>query len=960
MNFKHTFFLSAAVLLVSASGTFAQVKKKPTPSPKSKPVSPAQQIAPQASASTSAAQTLPVDPQLVKGTLPNGFTYYIRSTKAVPKVADLLLINKAGSIQETDAQRGYAHLISHLALKGTTNFSKSDLSAFTKNYKIIIKPDTNVMTGYDETVYRLTIPGDTADVLNKSLNLLAGWAGNVNFDAADVNDVKNAALAELKAASSLMKTRLDNAALPVLLNKSRYAQRNPKGEEATIAAADASALKSFYTDWYRPDLQAIVIVGDVDAKKIEGMIKTIFGNLKSPANPKPIIAYPIAPVAGTTVQFATDKDLPYVVTQVIIKHPQAVVKTTANYMENVKLNLFNEMLTQRFEELKQQSNSPFMFAQAGYSSFISKQDAFVAMAVADPRGVERATKTLAEEIERIRKFGFVATELERAKQNGLAQIAYEYEQRDRILPGNIATDYQRNFLSGNAVTGTSFKYNFYLDNIGKIDLAAMNALAAKLLTDQNRVILIQAPEAEKAQLPTEQALRSWFTGAGANLSAYEDNASNPLMEKLPTPGKVTSITTDSTLMVTNVVLSNGVKVLLKPTQFQQGQIILNGFAFGGSSLASDQDYVSADLAAKVISMSGVAGFSQTQLEGILRNKGVNVAPYINDVTHGFAGFSSAADFGEAIQLMHLYFTQPRKDAAAWDRLISQTKGSLVLRGADEISIFQDTVAALLSNYNKRGMTTIIPQLNTASLDRAYQFYKDRFSNAANFTFTFTGSFTVEAILPFLETYLGSLPTKPGTETFKDLGVHPVSGVVNKTITKGRNDKAISQLIFSGTYDYNDANNIDLDAIETVLYLKVAQRLNDTTGNSQVSVRSNYSKIPSSRYKVTIDIECPVADLDKVTNVVMDEINKFKQTGALQKELNTFILEEAKSTQSQMRQNAFWSSAMNVTAQNGDNPHKVLLRAQMLQQLTIARTKEAASKFLNPANLIKVTLLPEKK
>src|SRR5215217_6501477 len=314
MNFKHTFFLSATMLLFTAGGAFAQVKKKPTPSPKSKPVSPAKQIAPQQTSQASSSQVLPVDPELVKGVLPNGLTYYIRSTKAVAKVADLMLVTKAGSIQETDAQSGYAHLISNLALKGTANFPKNELADFVEKYKLYLKADTSAIAGYDESIYRLTIPGDTADVLSKSLNLLAGWAGNISFDATDINAVKTAAIADLKSSAQTSRGRLDKAGLPVLLNNSRYALRNPKGEEATIAAADAASLKSFYTDWYRPDLQAVIVVGDIDVKKVEGMIKSTFSNLKSPVNAKPLVNYSIAPVAGTAVKFVTDKDLPYVVT----------------------------------------------------------------------------------------------------------------------------------------------------------------------------------------------------------------------------------------------------------------------------------------------------------------------------------------------------------------------------------------------------------------------------------------------------------------------------------------------------------------------------------------------------------------------------------------------------------------------------------------------------------------------
>lgn len=947
MNFKHTFFLPATVLLVTASSVFAQVKKKPSPSPKSKPVSPAQQIAPQAGV-----QTLPTDPLLIKGILPNGLTYYIRNTKALPKRAELVLINKAGSVLETDAQRGYAHIISHLALKGS-------VSTLQKN-KIKLKADSNAIAGYDESVYRLNLPTDTAGVLDNGLNVLATWAGGISFDAADVSAAKTGALDELKTAAGISKDRLDKLTLPFLLNNSRYGMRNPKGDEATIGAADGVSLKSFYTDWYRPNLQAVIVVGDIDVQQIETLIKNKFSQLKNPLNAKTVTPNTIPAVTGTPIKFITDKDLEYVITQVLIKHPQAAAKTPATYMQTVELGLFNDMVASRLDEIRQQSNSPFLFAQAGYNTFMGKQDAFTATALANPARVDTAIKSLAEEIERLRKFGFVATELERAKQAAIEQVAYEYQQRENILPYSITGEYQRNFLTGSVPTGVSYKYNYYLNNIGKIDLTAMNALAAKLVTDQNRVILIQAPESAKAQLPTEQAVRGWFTTTGSALAAYEDNASVPLMDKLPGRGKVVETKTDSIILTTNITLANGVKVILKPTSFQQGQIILNGFAPGGTSLAADQDFASAELAARVISTSGIANFNQTQLERMMRNKSVNVAPFTTDVIHGITGFTTPNDFETALQLLHLYFTKPRKDAAVWQNTLSQTKAALVMRGADEISMFQDTVNAVLSGYNKRGMSTTIAQLNAASLDKAYQFYKDRFANAGNFTFTFTGSFTVEAIIPFLEIYLGTLPATGPVETFKNLGIHPPAGNITKTIVKGKSDKAVAQLVYSGIYDYNEINNIDLDAVERILYLKIAQRITDTTGNTEITVLANYAKSPESRYRITVSVECPATDFDKVTGIINEEVNKFKQSGAEQKELNTFVLEDARNTQSQMRQNTFWSGALSVSAQTGSDPDKILQHVQQLQQLTIARTKEAANKYLNSANLIKLILLPEKK
>lgn len=951
MNFKKPIFLWALASLITTGGAFAQVKRKPTPSPRKKPISAARQIKP---------ESFPVDPNIITGKLPNGLTYYIRNNHVPKNTAELLLVNKVGSVLETDAQRGMANFIGNMALGGSRDFPKSAMADYLQKHHIKFRADSNVYTSYDETVYRISVPTDTVQVFEKGFNILANWAGHLTFnDPAAISSVQVSLAEAAHLGGRNAKERLQQQTLPVLLNNSRYALRPPIGKEEAIKSFTAASVKSFYTDWYRPDLQAIIAVGDFDPKQVEALIKANFSALKNPAPEKPRTQYTVAPTPGTVVKYATDKEFPYTLAQIIVKHPQAGVKTPADFLQHVRTGLFNQMLYSRIAEVSQQANSPFLLGQASYGDFLGKQDAFTTLVIAKPGEFETGVKAIAAETERIRKFGFTSTELERAKQLALKEVENVYNLKEYTPSINFPGQYERNFLSGFAIFNIDYEYNYYINNIGKISLEDMNAVAQRFITDQNRVILIEGPESEKDKLPNEQTVLQWLSDAGKGLTQYIDNASIPLMTAAPVPGKVVNSKTDSTILVTNLTLSNGVKVILKPTQFSNNQILINGYGFGGTSLASDQDFVSANLASDVIGNSGVANFNQDQLSKMLREKNVSIIPYIGDISQGLSGYATGADFETAMQLIYLYFTQPRKDADAWKANLDKNKTFMVYSNIGPMSVFKDTVAAVLNNYNPRGLTLTLDKLNTASLDKAYSFYKDRFADAANFTFTFTGNFTVKDITPFLTIYLGSLPSTHKNETYKNLGIHPPAGQITKTVRKGSGDKAAVQLVYSGAYDYNEANNVQMDALEAVLDIKLLNnRLTEENGASSAGVRVNYVKIPEGRYKITISFNCDPANVDKLIANTVEEINKIRLNGADQKEIQAFIIQEARTTQEQLRQNAYWGASLSAAAQNQENPDRIISHVQDLEQITIPSTKETANKYLSGTNFIKFIFLPE--
>jgi len=944
--------IAALALSIAADFSFAQVKRKPVPSPKEKPVAIATQLR---------GNLLPVDPDVIIGKLPNGLTYYIRKNTEPKNRAELYLVNKAGSVLETDAQQGLAHFTEHMAFNGTRDFPKNELVNYLQKAGVKFGADLNAYTSFDETVYQLPLPTDSVKVFEKGFDILADWAGHVSFDPKEIDNERGVVLEEERLRGKNAQERLQQQILPVLLNNSRYAERLPIGKEDILKTFKPETIKSFYHEWYRPDLQAVVAVGDFDPKRVEQLIKDNFSDLKNPASEKPRTKYTVPVTPGTAVKIATDKEFPYTLCEIVVRHPGTTVRTKADYLQSMRVNLFNQMLNERLGELTKQANPPFLFGRAGYGGFIGHQDAFTSIAVAKPGELEKAIKAVVAETERAHKFGFTQTEFDRAKQDALTQMDNAYKERDKTKSVNFVREYQQNFLKSDAIPGIEWEYNFFKENVEKIKLSEINALAGKYISDQNRAVVVEAPEKEKDKLPNEKTLLEWISSAAKGVTAYIDNVSNkPLLAKEPTPGKIVAEKKDTAIIATTLTFANGVKVILKPTTFKNDQILINGYHFGGTSLAGDADFTSADMADNVIGNSGLADFNEIQLGKMLSGKNVRISPQLTETTEGINGSSSPKDLETALQLVYLYFTQPRKDPDIWQSNITQTKSVLANRSLDPTSVFQDTVSAVLSDHNFRRMIPSMERLNSASLDKAYGFYKDRFADANGFTFTLVGSFDIDKIKPLLEKYLGSLPSAKGDETYKNLGIHIPAGQMTKEVHKGIGDKSSVQLVFSGEYDFNPDNNLQVDALNEILNIKLIERLREKeAGVYAPGVRANFVKIPNQRYSIIVYFGCAPANVEKLINATMDEINKIKQNGPEAVDIQKFIAEETRSTEVQLKENTFWAAHLTASSQNGEDPDAVLHHIKDLNKVTVQSVKDAANKYLSGNNLIKLILLPEK-
>ncbi|MGI4019866.1 MAG: M16 family metallopeptidase [Janthinobacterium lividum] len=950
MNKKPMLYFSFG-LLVFGTAANAQTKAKPQPSPKNKPRT-----------EMLAGQLLPADPAVLIGKLPNGLTYYIRKNTEPKNRAELYLVNKAGSVLENDDQQGLAHFVEHMSFNGTRDFPKNELINFLQKSGVRFGADINAYTSFDQTVYQLPLPTDSAKLFTKGFDILANWAGLDTFDDGEIDKERGVILEEQRLRGKNAQERIQFQTYPVLFNNSRYAQRIPIGKEDVLKTFKPQTIKDYYKDWYRPDLQAVVAVGDFDPQQVLQLIKANFSELKNPAEEKPLTIYDIPVHKQTLVKIVTDKEQPYTIAQIVVKHPGMTTKNTIDLLQNLRISLFNSMINARIAELTQKGNPPFLFAQSSYGGFLARLDAFSTVVVAKPGELEKGIKAVVAENERVQKFGFTQSELDRAKKGVMAAQEQQFKEKDKTRSVVFVGQYQQNFLEGDAIPSIDFKYDFYRNNIASIKLNELNALTGKFISDENRVVIVQAPEKEKASLPNEKTLLNWIRSAGKGITAYVDEVSNkPLLEKIPAGSKIVSEKKNAAISTTELTLANGVKVVMKPTDFKNDQILINSYSFGGNSLASNADYTSASMADDVIGSSGVGSFTQIQLDKMLTGKIARVSPYISSTAQGFNAFASPADLETALQLIYLYTTAPRKDPNIWTSNITQTKVVIAGRSAAPESVFQDTIAAVMSSYNLRGSTPTLKQLDEASLDKAYSFYQQSFADNSHAIFTLVGNFDPEKIKPLLEKYLGSLPVSDKVSSYKNLNIHAPAGKITKTVYKGLEAKSSVQLVFTGDYAYDEVNNLQLDALEEILNIKMIERLREKeSGVYAPSVRISYSKVPNQRYNVTVSFGCAPENVEKLIAAALEEIATIKKNGAEATDIQKFAAEESRSTELQLKDNSFWLGQISRSYQYQQDPADVLDHIKNLNQITVASTKTTANKYLSGDNLIRFILLPEKK
>lgn len=906
---------------------------------------------------------MPTDAQITMGKFANGIRYYIRANKKPEKRAELRLVIKAGSILEDDDQQGMAHLVEHMAFNGTKNFPKNKTIEFMESLGMRFGADVNAYTSFDETVYMLTVPTDKPEMMDKAMLILEDWAHNLSFDPAEIEKERGVVMEEWRLGQGA-NMRMLQKIFPVVLKGSRYADRLPIGKPEIIQKGSAERLKQFYTDWYRPDLMAVVAVGDFDKAAMEKMITTHFGSIPAAAKPRPRLEFDVPDHAETAYAIATDKEASGTVVELETLLPSRPQKTVADYRQQTVDGLFSGMLTARFSEITQQPNAPFLNAGAGRSNFFAKsKDTATLAAVVKEDGIERGLEALLNEAERVARFGFTATEFERQKQDLLRNYEQYALEKENTESGQRAAEYIRNFLDGEPLPSADDEYALQKKFLPGVTLDEVNKLAKEWFPDRNRIVIVEAPEKPGLVIPDQAKLAAVIKSAGSkDLKAYVDSAAgSALLESAPAAGTVTKTVTKEAIGITEWELSNGVRVILKPTNFKEDEILFRATSPGGTSLAADADYVPASSATQVVTAGGVGKFTVVDLDKMMSGKIVSAAPFINEVQEGLSGNSSKKDLETMFQLIYLRFTQPRADANAFNVQLSQLRTLLANQSAvPEYSFSKALMAARYQNHPRRQMAS--PEmLDSWNLEKSMAFYKNRFADASDFTFVFVGSFDVATIKPLVEKYLGSLPSIRRKETWKDIGVRTPNEVVVKRVEKGVEPKSISAIVFSGPFEYNQTNRVAIRAMSEILQRRLLETIREElSGTYGINATPSYSRIPNQEYAITITFGSSPDRTETLIKRIFQEIEAFKTNGPTEQQLTDQRETLLREFETSSKQNNYLLGQLSARYDAGDDPAGVWLVPDYYKKIDKTMIMEAAKTYLNTNRYVEVMLFPEKK
>ncbi len=910
-------------------------------------------------------ERLPVSPQVKVGKLPNGLTYYIRENGKPQNKLELRLLVKAGSILEDDDQQGMAHFVEHMAFNGTANFKKHELVSYLESIGVRFGADLNAYTSFDETVYILPIPTAKPGNVNQGFRVLRDWAQGVTMNGRDIDQERPVVLEELRLGKGA-RDRMDKVLMPKIFNGSRYAQRLPIGQEAIIRNGSHDALRRFYKDWYRPDLMAVVVVGDLDAKEAERLVKLHFGSLKNPANPRARFEAQISPRGVTEAVVITDKEANG--NSLLVRYPVRPAKESATiggYRDDLVASLFTAMLGERLQELTQLANPPFINAGSAVGKLTARYEAYSASATLGKGGAGPAIEALVQENARASKFGFSAAELDRVKKNILHRFERAYNEREKTDSANLVGEYIRNFLHQESIPGLENEVAYARELIPGITLEEINRYARETIPlDAPKLVVYMGAANDGAATPTSEQLLASFSAAEkvALKPRDERTFATSLMAKPPAAGSIVSETEDKRLGLTTLTLSNGVKVVLKPTDFRNDQVVISASRYGGESLYGGADILNARYASGIVNAMGVGAYSPLEMSNILAGKSASAAAGLSSYTESVRGVSGVSDIDTMLQLVHLRMTSVRRDPALFESMIGKQVEMARNAMVQPEAVFEDMLAATLYNNHPRVPRVPRPEdFARIDLDRAIAIYKERFSSAHGLTFVMVGSFDIAKVRPLIATYLASLPTPPLAIGYRDMGIEPVRGVVKKDVRTGSEAKSAVSINFTGDAEYSEEEQMRMSAMLEVMNIRIIEVLREKMALIYGGGMSGaIGKVPKGHYRIAVNLPTGPDKVDKVITTTFAEIERMKTQGPSAADLNKVKENWLQNHRKSLRENGYWMSRLQTSILTGTDPATLLSYESQVKALTPDDLKKAARRYFNMHNYVQLVQYPEKK
>lgn len=904
--------------------------------------------------------TIPVDPVVRMGVLPNGLHYYIRENHHFKNVQLRLVVN-AGSILEDDDQQGLAHFMEHMNFNGLKHFPRNELVDYLQSIGLSVGADLNANTGYDATNYILWMPTGDEKRLEKGFTILSDWSHNALLDPSEIDKERGVVLEESRLHKNA-SDRMRSVYLPVMLNGSKYAARVPIGKDSIIQNFNPETLRRFYDTWYRPDLEAVVVVGDIDAGDAEKKIIRHFRDFTNPPDEKPRPAITPIPLRANPVgQVVTDKEY----TSTLIElfnyiEPRPRYATWGDYRQTIIEQLFNQMLDERLAGVTQQPNSPFLSGHASFDDFFSGYRTFSAVVITGDKPIQPAIDSLMVVLGSVRQYGFLDSELERAKSDLLRRATSAYEESEKTSSGQFVAQYVSNFLDGTPIISQSDRYAFIQAVVPTITRDDMAGLEKKLDVGQGSFALILSSD-KFAGVSGDQLVETITNARQLPVAAYQEKAvGQSLADNWPQAGTVTTQTRDRHLGTTSLELSNGITITLKPTDFKNDDIRMDAWRWGGFHQFPLADKFNAMNAAWIVQAMGIEGFPKADLDKFLAGKAVHVQPYLNAYEDGVEGNCGATDLVTFLQLVHLYLTKPGMDESAFHSFIERQESAFQNVKANPMAFFADTLEKI--EYANNPWAGTIPDPSDyahINLQRSMEIYRQTFGNCYGMHFTFVGSFDEETMVPLLEKYLGSLPASKKENTFTDEGMRPVKGVVQASVKKGAASQAQVMITFTGETAYDQTDVIKLNLLVAMLNVRIFQQLREEMGGTyNASMTATFNKRPYEHYSVTARIPCAPENVERMTTALFNLINLARDNG-VEKDLMDKLKQNMENHHAgQIKTNEYWLSSLSSSWVDAEDPVWINDFYKIVNGISARDLKETANKYLNTSNYIKVTLLPE--
>ncbi len=913
---------------------------------------------------------LAFDPRVIRGTLSNGLTYYIRTNSEPRDRAQISLVVRAGSVLEEEDQRGLAHLVEHMAFNGTERFAKQEIVEYLESVGGTFGPDINAQTGFDSTLYWVEIPTDDPEVTETAFRILSDWAYAISFDPGEVDLERGVVLEEWRGSQGF-SSRLQDNLLALIFGESRYARRAPIGLPEVIENAPVERLVDYYRRWYRPDNMAVVAVGEFDPAAIETKIKQHFApppegradqDAAALADPTALPGFDVPGHREPRIEMFTDPESPGTQFILVRKLPPERGQDAAAFRRIVAERLAFMMFNARLFERAQVEDPPYLWAGAARSPYAVPLDVLTFSGWVEAGGIERGLGTMLEELQRVRRHGFTESELAREKENLLRAIESAYTQREQTPSAVFAGEYVEHFLRGVPAPGIEAEWDFYQAVLPQISLAELADLTAPWHRSTDTALLVVRPGGEDAVPDADLAavlLGALQSAPDRDPGAYVDATEDlPLLASLPEAGSILAEEAIETIDARKWTLSNGITVYAKQTDFRDDEVVFNAYSPGGHSLVADADHVSAIYGDTIISGSGVGPHDSVDLDKLLAGKRVAVTPYISELYEGFSGSASPQDLETMFQLIALYATQPRLDPAFYGRYLASLESVAETRAADPNAILFDNVGRLLSQGHFRARPLTAELLKELDPGRVQAVYADRFGDLGDSTFVFVGAFGWEELRSLTETYLASLPSAGAMERWRDVGIDPPTGLIDEVVRGGLEPRAATVLIFAGEGEFTQHEALALSVAGDMLGIRLRERIREALGGTySIQVNAARTRLPDAEYQVSIVFGSDPGRTDELLAEVLEEI-EWLRAGAEDSYLATVREQSSSAREEQLRLNGFWMRQILSASQRGDSFGQIADLEARLAALTLDDVAAVARRVLPTDEYLRVVLLPE--